>query len=47
VSVSLAERDSHLFQTDFGLFGSERLSAVDADVTVRIFPGISLGARFF
>jgi uncharacterized protein YjbI with pentapeptide repeats len=47
VSVSLAERDSHLFKTNFGLFGSERVSSVDSDVTVRIWPGLSAGLRFF
>jgi hypothetical protein len=47
VSVSLAERDSHMWQEKFALFGSQRLSSANADVTVRIWPGASVGARFF
>lgn len=47
VSVSTVERDSHLWQEKLALFGSQRLSSADADVTVRIWPGASVGARFF
>jgi hypothetical protein len=47
LSVSMAERDSHLFQEKFALFGSKRVSSDNADVTIRIWPGASVGARFF
>ena len=47
VSLSMVERDSHMFQEKFALFGSKRLSSDNADVTIRIWPGASVGARFF
>jgi hypothetical protein len=45
VSVSLVERDSHLQKV--ALFGSQRLTNDDSSTTARIWPGLSLGARFF
>lgn len=45
LSVSIADRDSHLQK--LGLFGSERVTNDNAELNVRIWPGLSLGARFF
>jgi len=45
MSVSIAEPDSHLQKV--ALFGSQRVTNDTADVNVRIWPGLSFGARFF
>jgi len=45
VSVSIGDPESHLQKV--ALFGSERVTSDTADVNVRIWPGLSLGARFF
>jgi hypothetical protein len=46
VSVSVADLDSHLFNQKFALFGSQRLTSANSDTTIRIWPGLSVGARF-
>ena len=46
VSVSTVDSDSHLQK--LALFGSSRLTnAGNTDTVVRLWPGLSLGARFF
>jgi hypothetical protein len=43
--VPIAEPESHLQKV--ALFGSERVTNDNAVINVRIWPGLSLGARFF